>query len=124
MYLPSASPKCLWPKQAELSEELLHLQEKLTVALEHLLAMRATLSLHQWELDLQVEPTRHLSNAQFDDAVREAVACHSTTATALKKTYNSNIMALDWEAKMEEGRECQAFAEAFWTVVQTCLPEA
>ena len=33
-------------------------------------------------------------------------------------------MTLEWEAKVEEGRECLAFAETFWAVVQMCLPEA
>ena len=85
--------------------------------------MRATHDLHRWELDLQVELLRCLNNAQFNEAMREAVACHSTAATALKEAYKSSIMALEWEAKAEEGRECQAFAETFWAVVQTCLPE-
>ena len=56
--------------------------------------------------------------------MREAVACCSTTATTLEKAYKSNIMALEWVAKVEEGREQQAFAETFWAVLQMCLPEA
>ena len=45
------------------------------------------------------------------------MAHHSTAATALKEAYKSNIMALEWEAKTEEGRDHQAFAEAFWAVM-------
>ena len=41
--------------------------------------------------------SRHLNNAQFDMAVREAVACHSTATTALEEAYKSNIMALERE---------------------------
>ena len=33
-------------------------------------------------------------------------------------------MVLEQEAKVEERKECQAFAEAFWAVVQACPPEA
>ena len=67
--------------------------------------MRATLNLHWWELDLQVELSRHLNNAQFDEAMREATAHCSTIATALEEAYKSNVMALEQEAKVEEGRE-------------------
>ena len=93
---PICQPRIsLWPKPAELSEELLQLQEKLTAALECHLTMRATVDLHQWELDLQVELSRHLNNAQFNEAMREGMACHSTTATALEEAYKNNIMALE-----------------------------
>ena len=42
----------------------------------------------------------------------------------LEEAYKSNVMVLEWEANVEEGRECQAFAEAFYAVMQACLPEA
>ena len=61
-----------------------------------------------------------LNDAQFD----EALAHCSTAAAALKEAYKSNIMALEPEAKAEEGRECQDFAEASWAVMQRCPPEA
>ena len=67
---------------------------------------------------------RHLNDAQFDVTVRDTMAHCSTAATALKEAYKSNIMALEWEAKAEEGRECQAYAEAFWAVVWACPREA
>ena len=107
--IPIHHPKTpLWPKPAELSEELLKLQEKLTVALENLYTVRAALDLHQWELDLQVELPRCLNDAQFNRTMRETTAHCSTTVTALKEAYQSNVMALDWEEKAEEGREHQA----------------
>ena len=52
------------------------------------------------------------------------MAHHSTAAAALKEAYKGNIMVLGWEAKVEEEKECQAFAEAFWAVMQACPPEA
>ena len=58
---------------------------------------------------------RCLNDAQFNEAVREVMACHSTAAAALGEAYKINIMALEWEAKVE-GRECLVFAEAFWAV--------
>ena len=60
---------------------------------------------------------RHLNDAQFDVAVREATTHYSTTAAALNEADKSNIMLLEWEANVEEGKECQAFAEAFWAVM-------
>ena len=75
-------------------------------------------------MDLQVELLRCLNDAQFDVTVREAIAHCSTAATALKEAYKSNVMALEWEAKAEEGKEHQAFAEAFWAVMKACPPEA
>ena len=63
-----------------------------------------------------MELSRCLNDAQFDMAMREAMAHHSTTAIALKEAYKSNVMVLEWEAKAE-GKECQAFAEAFWAVM-------
>ena len=64
----SVSPVCqpkisLWPKLAELSEELLQLQEKLTAALEYLLTVRGAVDLRWQELDLQVELSKHLNDA-------------------------------------------------------------
>ena len=56
-----------------------------------------------------MELLRHLNDAQFDVAMREAVAHHSTTATALKEAYNSNIMVLEWEAKVEGGKRVPGF---------------
>ena len=94
------------------------------MALEHLLTVRATLNLCQQELDLQVELSRHLNDDQIDVAMREAIACNSTTATALKEAYKSNVMVLELEAKAEEGKEHQAFAEAFWALMHACPPEA
>ena len=121
---PIHQPKTsLQPKPPELSKELLWLQEKLTAALEHLLTVRTALNLHWWELDLQVELSRLQNDAQFNEAIREAMACQLSTAVALKEAYKSNVMVLDWEAKVEEGRECQAFAEAFLPVIWMCLPE-
>ena len=67
------------------------------MALEYLLTMRATLNLHQQELDLQVELSKCLNSTQFNVAMREAMAHHSTTAAALKEAYKSNIMVLEWE---------------------------
>ena len=44
---PVHQPKIsLWPKPAELSEELVQIQEKLTVTLQCLLAIRAANDLH------------------------------------------------------------------------------
>ena len=80
--------------------------------------MRAALDFHQWELDLQAVLSRHLNDTQFDEAMREAVAHCSTAAAALEEAYKCNVMVLEWEAKAEEGREHQAFAEAFWAIVQ------
>ena len=71
-----------------------------------------------------MELLRCLNDAQFDKAGREATAHCSTTATALEEAYKSNIMVLEEEAKADEGRDCQAFAEAFWAVMQACPPEA
>ena len=71
-----------------------------------------------------MELSRHLNDAQFNEAMREAAACHSTAAGALEKAYKSNVMVLEWEAKAEEGKECQAFAEASWAVMWVCPPEA
>ena len=71
-----------------------------------------------------MELLRCLNNAQFNEAMREAVACHSTTAAALEEAYKSNVMVLEQETRAEEGRECQAFAEAFWAVIWACPPEA
>ena len=79
--------------------------------------MRAALNLHWWELDLQMELSRHLNDAQFHEAVREAASCHFTAATALEEAYKNNIMTLEQEAKAEEEREFQAFTEAFWAVM-------
>ena len=125
VYLPSIKPKP-FPSLNQLSYQRRYsnCRGKLTVTLEPLLAMRAALNLCQWELDLQVELSRHLNDAQFHVAMREAPACHSTTATALEEAYKSNIMALKWETKAVEGKECQAFAEAFWAVMWACPPEA
>ena len=52
------------------------------------------------------------------------MAHHSATAAALKEAYKSNIMALEWEAKVEEEKECWASAEAFWAVMWACPLEA
>ena len=84
----------------------------------------AAIDLHQWELDLQAELPRHMNDAQFDKAMREAMACCSTATTALKEADKSNVMALEWEAKAEARWECQAFTGTFWAVVQTCPPDA
>ena len=67
---------------------------------------------------------RHLNNVQFDVAMRQAVAHHSSSTTALEEAYKSNVMVLEWEAKVEEGKECQTFAQAFWAVMWACPPEA
>ena len=69
-----------------------------------------------------MELLRCLNDTQYDEAVKEAAGHPSTVA--LKEAYKSNIMVLEWEAKVEEGREHQAFAEAFWAVVWVCPPEA
>ena len=63
-----------------------------------------------------MELSRCLNDAHF----YEAMTHHSTAATALHEAYDSNIIALEQVAKVEEGRECQAFAEAFWAVMQMC----
>ena len=65
-----------------------------------------------------------LNDSQFDEAVREAVACCSTAAAALKEAYKRNVMTEEQETKAEEESECQAFAEAFWAVMWACPPEA
>ena len=109
---PVHQPKTsLWPKPAAFLEELFWLEEKLTIALECLLTMRAILNLRQWELDLQVELSRCLNDTQFKKAMKEVMACCSTAGATLKEAYKSNVMVLEQEAKVEEGRECQAF---FW----------
>ena len=63
-------------------------------------------------MDLQVELSRQLNDTQFDKAMREAVAYHSTAAAALEEAYKSNVMVLEWEAKVEEEKEHQHQASA------------
>ena len=65
------------------------------------------------ELDLNMELTACLNDAQAAKAIKEAEVCHPTTACALQQAHRDSVLVLEHEAKVEEGRDCQAFVEAF-----------
>ena len=93
------------------------------MALELLLANRATRDFCHRELELNAELVVLLNDAQFAKAIKEAEVCCTTTACALQQAHRDSVLNLECEAKVEEGQDCQAFMEAFGAAIQACLPE-
>ena len=82
------------------------------------------------ELDLNAELAAHLNDAwaaetikQATKAIKEAEACHATTAYTLQQTHRGRVLALEHQIKAEESQNHQAFVEAFRVVIQACPPE-
>ena len=93
------------------------------MVLEQLLANRATIDFCHRELELDAELMACLNDAQATKAIKEAEECHTTTAHALQQAHRDSVLALEHEAKVEEGWDCQAFMEAFGAAMPACLPE-
>ena len=108
---------------AGVANELLHLQERMNVALELLLATRANMDSHHKELDLNTELTMHLNKAQVIKAIKEAEVHHTTAACILQQTHRENMLRLECKVKVEEGQDHQTFMEAFGMALWACLPE-
>ena len=102
------------------SDELLQLQEKMNVALEQLLANRATMDFCHRELELNVELAACLNDAQATKAIKEAQVHCTNAACALQQAHRDNVLVLECEAKVGEGWDCQAFGVA----MQACLPKS
>ena len=107
---------------AGLLDELLQLQEKMNVALEQLLANRATMDFWHKELELNAELMACLNDAQFTEAVREAEVCHATAACVLQQGHRDSVLMLEHKVKAEEGQDCQAFMEAFGLLCEPAHP--
>ena len=87
---------------ARLTDELLHLQERMNAALEQLLTTRATIDSQCKELELNTELSACLNEAQAIEAIKEAEVhhtatikesevCHATAASILQQTYQENV---------------------------------
>ena len=105
-------------------DEPLQPQEKMNMALEWLLANRATFDFWCRDLELNTELMVHLNDAQSTEAIREAEVCHRNAACALQQAHWDNVLALECEAKVTKEQDCQAFAEAFGAAVQACQPKS
>ena len=106
------------------SDELLQLQEKMNVALEWLLTNRATMDFCHRELDLNTELAACLNDAQAAKTIKEAKMHCQSVACALQQVHWNNVLALECEAKVVKGQDCQAFAEAFGVTMWACLHES
>ena len=73
----------------------------------------ATMDFCHRELELNTEHAVCLNDAQVAKAIKEAKVCHATTACALQQANRDNVLALECEAKVEEGQDCHTFVEAF-----------
>ena len=98
---------------AGLTDELLQLQERIKVALEQLLSTRATMDSHSKELELSAELTMHLNEAQAMETIREAEVHCATAACILQQTHKEKVLRLEHKARTEEGKDSQAFMEAY-----------
>ena len=49
--------------------------------------------------------------------------CHATTAFVIQQTHRESVLALEHEARAEEGRDHQAFVEAFGVAIWSYLLE-
>ena len=105
-------------------DELLQLQEKMNMALEWLLANRATMGIQCRELELNPELMACLNDAQATKAITEAEVCHKNAACALQQAHQDNVLALECEAKVTEGWNHKAFAEAFGAAMQASPPKS
>ena len=87
-----------------MTDELLHLQERMYVALEWLLTTRATMDSHHKELELNTELAMNLNETQAIEVIKEAEMCHATAVCILQKTHKENVLRLECEVKAEEGK--------------------
>ena len=102
----------------------------MNMALEWLLANRTTGNLHFKKLDLNVEMSAHLNEAQAveaikqaTDAIKQAEVCDATTVCTLQKAHRDSVLVMEHQMKTEERWDCQAFMEAFGVAIQVCLPK-
>ena len=93
------------------------------MALEQLLAVRATMDFHCRELELKAELMSHLNEAQFTETIKEAEVHCTTITTALQQAHMDSLLMVECEVKAEEGQECQAFMDALRAAMQGCLLE-
>ena len=93
-----------WVGLAGLTDELLHLQERMNMALEWLLTTRATMDSCCKELELNAELVMHLNKGQAIEAIKEAEVCHATTACVLQQTCMEYVLNLECKAKAEGGK--------------------
>ena len=139
---PRASPPGL-------HDEVLWLQGVMNEALEWLLMTRAILNSHQRELawnaniarcqneDLttkaikeaevqhaatirEAEATINEAETHHKIAIKEAETHHATQAHNLQQSHEESVLKMEWEVLVQEGCDCQAFAEACDTALWAC----
>ena len=89
---------------ASFADKLLHLQQKMNMALEQLLTNRATMDFHHRELELNMELAVCLNDTQATEAIKEDKVHHTTAACALQQAQRDGVLVLECEVKVEEGR--------------------
>ena len=83
------------------------------MALEQLLTKRATMGFQCRELEVNTELAECLNDAEAAKAIRKAeVHCKNATC-ALQQAHRDSVLVLEYETKVAEEQNCQAFTEAF-----------
>ena len=121
-----------WP--AELTDELLQLWERMNVALEWLLATRATMDSCQKELELNGELMMHWNEDQAIEARKKGggmpcshhqggwgAPCNQCLCSTTDP-HGEHASTGTW-GKSKRGGDCQAFVEAFGVALWACLPK-